>query len=107
MQDSFSCPTIVAVGFFGLTGADARRFSPFAPAFLARNAKSRAGHVGGFGGGNWSRKPADSRRRDSPSNVERRESCACEADDQALLAIGVYPKPLLSIVRSDSVRTRG
>jgi hypothetical protein len=38
MQDSFSCPTIVTVRFVGSTGADARRFSLFASASVARNA---------------------------------------------------------------------
>jgi hypothetical protein len=43
----------------------------------------------------------------SRATGRRRESCACEADCQALLAIGEYPQPLLYIVRRASSRARG
>jgi len=106
MQDSFSCPTIVAVGFISSIGADARRFSPFGSASLARKVISRA-TAGDLGGGKSSRIPADLGELIPRATGRRRESCACEADGQTLLAIGEYPQPLLYIVRRASSRARG
>jgi hypothetical protein len=65
MQDSFSCPTTVAVRLTAPIDAVARPSWTFGSASLARKATPDAKPLGNLDRGNGSRKPADSRRDDS------------------------------------------
>ena len=94
MQDSFSCPTIVAARFFGSTGADARRFSLVRIRILGAQCTTRARAVGAV---ERQTPPAGTRRVSGNSSLSDRERARkippCEADCQALLAIGMCPIP--------------